>query len=698
VIAKTAVGARSRALLYCNLETVALVSAGFGVLSLAPFTSSLRAVLLVAFILVGPGVAVVMWMRLQPAASLVAIPVIGLSALTGLSALLAWVNHWLPIQLLGILVGFVAISALLHTWQPERRATLALIVAHTVDWRVNGSLICIVASLIAWALLLPGMSDVPDSQFGLLFVGTGPGLAIISAVLVVAFLSALHKNRLVTAAIAIAAIIVVLRVTATLITEAPIYTWTYKHVGVVDYIQHYRALPPSGVDVYREWPTFFTAFAWLGDITSVDVFVVAHWFAPVIHVLLAICIGALAVLLGLGIKQAFVAVMIAELVNWVGQDYFAPQAVALVLAIGMLALLAASKTRPDATSIALLAFAAVIPLHQLTPYWLVAATALLVVARLIRPWWLPIPMGIMLIGYLIPRRYIVMPHGIFSGSDPLSNGATNEAYAGSVGKLFTSMVCRGLSVTVVLLAAVAVVVWWRQRRPFAFPAIIAFTPFCILFMNDYGGEAIFRVYLYALAGCVILIAPLLTWATAPIRGHVAINRIKALLAAVLLSGSAVSALQSYYGLWPLIVPTRSQLTIFQEFMDGIHGPATIWSLHPMGFPTRITAGYVKLAQYDDNFDAPIFERWPELSAGFPETGQFDEVTGAAQHSGGENYFVFTAQAIFALDYFGNCPPVEVAKFEEQFRRSEFWSVRFQDDRTTIYQFQSLDAHRGGFGR
>src|SRR5215212_4928655 len=101
-------------------DILALVSAGVGLLSLAPLPPPLRATMLAAFILTGPGLAVVTWMRLQRPAVIAAVPILGLSPTTGSTAVLGWLNMrasldvWSPIVLLLTFVGGVIFSALLH--------------------------------------------------------------------------------------------------------------------------------------------------------------------------------------------------------------------------------------------------------------------------------------------------------------------------------------------------------------------------------------------------------------------------------------------------------------------------------------------------------------------------------------------------------------------------------------------------------
>lgn len=684
-------------------DSFALLSAAIGLASLAPLWPPLRALMLAVFILTGPGLAVVTWMRLQRTAEVVAVPVIGLSAMTGFTAVFGWLNMWVavklwaPVELVLAMVAGVLVSALVHAWQTGSLAGLTVPAIHLKALRRNGALILIIIAIGSWTLLLPGMSNAQFSDFGLLFAGTGPGLVLIVAAVVLAFAWALGTSRLVTAAVAIAAVIVVQRATPSLITDVPIYSWTYPHLGVVDYIQRYQMMPPRGIDVYSEWPAFFTAFAWFGDVTALAPLTIAHWFAPVIHGLLAVLIGGLAMLLGLNVRQALAAAMFAELVNWVGQDFFAPQALALVLAVGVLALLASSITYPPAGVLALLAFEALIATHQLTPYWLLGAIVVLTIARVLDPWWVPLPYAALLIGYLIPRMYVVLPYGLFSGTDPLESGAIKPGWVGSVGKLFTLGVWRVLTVAVVLLAMVCVVVWFRRGWPYRFPTIIALSPFPILFIQNYGGEAIFRVYLYALPGCAILIAPVLLDGISGVSQHLSKHpaigsaprhlRAKAVLATLGLVIAGVAGLQSQYGTWFRNVVYPSQLAFSKDLLSNIHGPAEILSVDSTGFPSRPTADYVELARYNKDFDYRMGDRWLGFADGFPTAGQFDAVTAYAESIDADTYFVFSAQGRRELARDGIISPAAMAQFEDQFGRSQLWSLRMHDENTTIYEFR-----------
>ncbi len=670
-----------------HVEAWALASAVLGLLSLVPVAPWLRAVLLAVFILTGPGLATVLWIRLNTTAAVVAlVPTTGMAVMAASTATMIWTGWWRPIPLLLVCVAAVIGSATLHAARHRRLAPAWPAAAHPDRWRVTAPYLCIVAALSVWAVALPGMAVATDAPLGLLFTGTGPILVPVAAALVAVFVVAVRNESLVTAMAAIGALIMVFRLTATLVTDLPIYPWTYKHLGIVDYLLQNRALPPTGIDVYREWPAFFTSFAWFCDITSLDPTMLAHWFAPVIHVLLALVVGGLAVTLGLDRRETLTAVLIAEMVNWVAQDYFAPQAFGFVLGLGVIVAMLCSRTSPAAGWLGFGLFAALVPAHQLTPFWVFGVVVALALMRRIRPLWIVIPFAVVLIGYLRPRRYIVFQHGGLSSLNPFANGAGNVDYVGSAEKMFTSLVCRGLSATVVLLAVFGVVVWWRTRRPFGVPVVLAFSSFVLLVLNSYGGEAIFRVYLYALPGCAVLIAPMVV-AAITARGP----RYRVIGPAVAFVGVAVTAaagLQAYYGNWQLNVQKPSQLALLENLATSVDGSATFWNLHTAGFPGRSTAQSVMLAEDDDDFDSPIFSRWPGFERGFPDAGQFDDITSLAWASKGESFFVFSDEARSALGYYGHPEAEAIDRFKAMFEASPAWCIRLQDETTTVYRFQA----------
>ncbi len=674
---------------------VGWLSVGCGLTAMAPLPSGLRALLLGVFVLVGPGTAVVTRLALPRAAAIAAVPVIGLAAISAATMVLIWFHRLAPTLLQVVLLIAVGVAL---SRRPDGRAALPrptvagvrkLAGSLAIDWRAlvqSPPLILLTVAVIGWLAILPGLRNTPYSQFGLLFVGTGPAIAICTLVAVIAFVVALRQGRLGAAALAIVVVVFIQRLTVTLVTEVPIYNWVYKHLGVVDYISRFQDLP-TGTDIYGLWPSFFTAFAWFGDVASIEPMVIAHVFAPIIHLLIAVEIAAIAKLLGLNSRIALTAALIAELVNWVGQDYFSPQAVAYVIALGIVALLVASTTHRVAGYLSIPLFAALVPLHQLTPYWLCSMVVVLAIAGRIKPRWLPIPFTGLLVAYLIPRIPIVAPYGIFSGFNPLANAQSNIGFEGSFGKFFTSIACRSLSAAVVLLAMGCAVLWWRQRKPCLTAAVLAFSSFALLAGQSYGGEAIFRVYLYAIPGCAILIAPLAVQAIEFRSTRSLLTRFTLAGVVIALGLSAVAGLQGYYGLWPIVVEHRSQIVLGNELMAQEQAPLKVMSLYPGGgFSTRSTADYFRFTEQDKDFDLGLPAMPVEFLQNFPDAGQLDELTSAAAAFAGNTYIVFDEQANLARQYYGFFPPGSILDFEDQLRNSRSWKLYKSIDVTTIFKF------------
>ncbi|MEU0496663.1 hypothetical protein [Mycobacterium sp. NPDC006124] len=679
-----------------SVYTPALIgwcSVASGVAAMVPLPSGLRAIFLALFVLFGPGTAVVMRLSLPKAAVIAAVPVIGLAVVSGATTVLAWFHQSAaPILHLALLV-LVTIAMLRRpaetalprpTAAGARRLALDLVADVRASAREGPALLLAVA-IAAWLAALPGLRHVPYSQFGLLFVGTGPAIAICTVVALGAFVLALRRDSLTSAGLAIVAVIAVQRLTVTLVTDVPIYNWAYKHLGVVDYIQRFHDLP-GGSDIYGLWPSFFTTFAWFGEVSGMEPIVVAHVFAPVIHALIAVEVVSIAKLLGLNSKVALTAAMICELVNWVGQDYFSPQAVAFVMALGIVALLIASKSHRVAGLLSIPLFAALVPLHQLTPYWLCGVATVLAVAGRVRPRWLPIPFIGLLVAYLMPRLAIVAPYGIFS-FNPVANAQSNVEFEGSFGKFFTSLACRSLSAAVVLLALVCAILWWRQRKPCLIAAVMAFSSFALLAGQSYGGEAIFRVYLYAIPGCAILIAPLLLQAIMFRSKRAVLQRAVGAGVMTLMGLATLAGLQGYYGLWPIVLEHRSQIALGDELMAQAQAPIKVMSLYPGGgLPTRSTADYFRFTEQDKDFDQAIPALPTDFLRNFPNANQLQDISASAASFPGETYIVFDQQANLALDYYGYLPPGSITTFEDQLRNSGSWRVYRTNDVTTIFEF------------
>ena len=686
-----------------RMADLAVLGAAAGVVAMTALPSVIRAGALAVFIALGPGAAVLTWVRIPRRALLSTVPVLGIALVTMVTIAAMWSYRWSPPDILWVQVVAVAGSS---AWWYYRRGTSVLEATRRWRWRTvpgvahrgtsvvrrHFSLLLSGAAVALWAAAVPGLPGVEASYYGLLFSGTGPLLAVSMVLTSWALLVAVRDRMLVPAAAAIGAAIVVARVTTFAATDVPLWDWTYKHLAVVDYLMVHGRIMADGTDIYAQWTAFFAVWAWFCEATGLPAMTVAHVFAPVIHVLIAFTVYSAARVVGRSRRTALAAAYLVEIANWVGQDYFAPQAWALVLGFGTLVLLLASPRSRACGVLSVVVFAAMVPTHQLTPFWIVAVASVLCLFKRTRPRWAALAMAGVALAYLVLNLEAVLPYGLLSGGSPLDNAASNVLTSGLPAKDFTSAVVRTLSV-VVILTAVGCAIWCRRhKRPVFTLAVLAFSSFGLLFGQSYGGEAIFRVYLYALLGCALLIAPALV-AALDTAGRGARTVLVRTVAAVGVTAAAVAGLHGYVALWPMIYQTREQVELMDRITDGADVRTRLVMLRLGGMPTRLNASYAEVTLYNHYFDATIgFDLWdyrdpklPELKAQFPTAEDIKTLDDYAQYDAFRAYVLFSEQSDKAVRYYGDFRPEAADIMKQALRSSPNWTVYYEDGETVVFR-------------
>jgi hypothetical protein len=611
------------------LGSVAIVAGGAGMLATQLTSPAVQATLLMVFMSVGVGSAVMCWINLPVGATIAGTVGLSIAAVSGVASQMVHLRQWHPSTSCFLLAAVVTIAGVvrLRTLRDgDSRGCHAAASVSPRDSTVGSTrrlcwpaAVLLVVALGAWVVALPRLPHADVGQYGLLASSGGVLLLIAAGMAITAFVMAIVAEDIWTAITSLAIVVVVQRITVTLITDVPIYAWTYKHIAVVDYIAENGQLYHPSIDIYRHWPGFFSSMAWFSSITGMDPVDIAHWFTPAADVLILTMVAALALALGLTKRSALTASMIAQLANWIGQDYYSPQALALVMAISILALLVSSKGFRIAGYLSVLVFAVFVATHQLTPVWVCALAVAMTMIGLVRPWWLPGLYLLVVAVYLPPRLPYIQQYGWFTGFNPLENSdpaaMTSDVAAGagtdvekiSAGREFTTIVEQGLSMTLWLAAALCFLIVWRgAHRRWAAP-IIAFSPMVLLFGQSYGGEAILRVYLYSLAGCALLVAPLVVRLLTRQR-----RRRRFLSVAVVwlvLLGVGAAGMQGYFGAWSYITITRSQLDHARWLSEtSPAGSVVISSGAPAGWPGRSSADYIRHALVDPWYDNQFDER------------------------------------------------------------------------------------------
>jgi hypothetical protein len=358
-------------------------------------------------------------------------------------------------------------------------------------------------------------------------------------------------------------LIAILHATPALLYPTLRYGWAWKHVAVVDaMIRNGGSVPGAPqLDVYDQWPGFFQLNALVVQATGLESSLgYAVWAPPVNNVLLLAPLLLIYRAVTADRRLVWGAAWIFYSCSWVGQDYFAPQAFAFLLFVTLIALvtgqLKTAAERPPGSGagawpvgrylLVVLVMAVIVCSHPLTPLMMLSALVALSLPRRNRRVLLPVlGAGVLLTlvwDATVARPFVSAHLSEFVGAllKPDSNVVSGLAAldAAAPGQVMVSWVDRGLSAAVFLLAALAFVVRrWTRRTGMP---LLVLAPMPVLIANSYGGEMIFRAYLFALPAAALLIAALLFES----RGR---PRLRVFVAAPLLLAMLGGLLFGYYG-------------------------------------------------------------------------------------------------------------------------------------------------------
>jgi hypothetical protein len=633
---------------------------------------AVRALVLLAFWLVAPGAVVVTRLRLPGLTRVATTPLVGLALLTLTATVGTWTGLWVPRASAALVAVATLAAAALSLWRGHVRLPVG---APRRPRPAAGLLVlALLVGVGLWAASLPAVRAARPSVYGLLVAGPW---TLPAAFLVVAgvLLLALRGRSPYVAAAAVLGLVLVLRTTASAGSPVPIASWTYKHLGVVRALQDTHQVA-GGTDIYMNWPGMFAAGAWFSDASGVEVVDLARWTAPVVHLLLALGTAALARALGARTAGCTAAAGLVVVVNWVGQDYFAPQALAMCLATGVVVLLVGSSASRASAVLALALFPAIVVTHQLTPFWLLALAVLLVVLRR-APWWLAAGMALVVGAYLLTRLDLATAYGLFDGFDPLANAQSGAGTLPAPGQQVGGVFAKAGSLlmwgsTLAVLAHRASRLGWRRgwRSPDVLvPGVVAFSPFLLLAGQSYGGEANLRVTLYSAIGCCAVLGPALV---AALRRSPA----SALAAAAWTTLVLVATAQASFQMWSLTLIRPEDVAAAQELVQE-HPEASVVPLINV-WPGRTSVDY-------ERYIGPFTRLEPGLDEILRDDGGIDptasipldpaDVARVAQDLPGEATYVVTTGSMRGYDaYYATYAPGTYQETLQQLTRSPDWEV------------------------
>lgn len=385
------------------------------------------------------------------------------------------------------------------------------------------------AGIVLWAFSLARIDLGRMTDAGLISVL--PRSFFVAIVFVsVAFLATLHvrpDGRLLF--LHLAALVTILYGTTSIVEHLPHISATWRHVGIIDYISRKHSVNPD-IDAYFNWPGFFIVSAFLGKVAGVGSTIGFARWAPLIYdlvFLLPVFLIARAVTADR--RLVWTAVWLFSISDWVGQDYFSPQATTYLLYLVALALLLWCFTT-DASGLAIrwagatpsqralllltvtVLIAATVPAHQLTPFALLAATSALVVVRACKARGLPLLVLVMITAWVsyLSVGFLAGHFGSVAGGvgkvdqNVASNlgGRIHGNYDHLIVVMTRVAVTLGLWLTAVVGLARRVLHGYRVLPV----AVLAAAPFPLIGLQSYGGEILLRIYLFALPFMAFLAA------------------------------------------------------------------------------------------------------------------------------------------------------------------------------------------------
>lgn len=331
----------------------------------------------------------------------------------------------------------------------------------------------------------------------------------------------------------------------------------YLHSAFSNYIANTGTLLQS-YDARFSWPSFFAGVAMLdkvGGVNSAEVFI--RWWPVAINLLYLPPLFGIAKELLRSTPRAWVAVGLFPLANWVGQDYFSPQALTYLLYLTFVFILLGplrardrpawellfrrnsddsgpnrqthpgrpprpERPRPRAAGFYLgalvLLMAAMATGHQLTPIMAIITTVILVIAGRTQVRGTVIVLLLIAVGWVCygaesfwSGHISMIVGGVGNVGGNVDSGVAQRV-SGNSAHEFVLDIRVLTSAAVWGLAAIGALVWRLRdkNRDWIVPSLLFLGAFSTIVGGNYGGEGVLRVYFFSLPGAVCLITALIS--------------------------------------------------------------------------------------------------------------------------------------------------------------------------------------------
>jgi len=320
--------------------------------------------------------------------------------------------------------------------------------------------------------------------------------------------------------------------------------------------------------------------------------------------------------------------------------------------------------------------------HQLSPYMVLIGVAGVTAVDVVRPRWLLVGFTAMAIGYLMTRlSFLTHNYGdVFVVFNPFHN-AHNQSVGwnqGLPGRLFGAYAARSLSLGIWGLALFGAIRRLWHGSPTIVPSLLATAPAALVLVQDYGGEAIYRVFLFSLPWAAFLAAA----AVAPDPPWSIWDSLR--VGAVLI-GVVALFLPSYFGLDEInqVRPTEIAASVYY-YDHGVRDSVLV--LAAPSFPTRASGNYDRgrlIRGADPNLtNLPAFQGRMLTSADLPK---IEALVRNVAGSSGTGYLVISAGMKVYCHVYSVLPDGSLASLDQALATSSNWRVFYRNPDAAIYQ-------------
>ncbi len=412
----------------------------------------------------------------------------------------------------------------------------------------SGQLLALLGAMLIWLFSLRGLDVRQMNDLGLVSIlPVSTYLALL--ILTVSFCWTVAQRAMSAPLLLLHVVILIFMlfgVTA-LIEEEPRFPVTWQHFGFIEYIVRTGTLA-KGIDARFSWPGFFVLNAFLTQIAGPQsVLLWATWAAVCFNLLYLKPLMMIMSAATNDQRLVWLGVWFFYLTNWIGQDYFAPQAFNYFLYLVIIAILLQwfkeekpalrwlekvslsptwfgrqvrrlylwsiepalpislpSGSQSGLIAVMILLFAVIVSSHQLTPFVLLVDVGLLVLLGRCRLRNVPLLIAIMILAWIA-----YMTADFFSG-----HMRVLLTEIGNLGRILNKNVTNRVqgspqhTLIVYLRLVMTLLVWGlallgglrRLRQGYSDLSFVLLTvaPFALLGFQSYGGEALLRVYFFNL--------------------------------------------------------------------------------------------------------------------------------------------------------------------------------------------------------